>query len=152
MSRIVKRPKAERDIEDVAVYIGQYNPKSADRFVDAVEEALELLAEMPELGGLCEFDETHLADVRMWTLRRFRKYNIRHVAILTPRLVELAICTLCCCHSAFSDQVPQIHVRHALEDSKLLNMEFGTPLALSSSEIQPLTNIKRCATWLSSSR
>lgn len=76
MSRIVKRPRAQGDIEDIAVYIGQHNPKAADRFVDSVEDAMGFLAEMPELGSLCEFEPTHLVDVRSWTLRKFRKYVI----------------------------------------------------------------------------
>jgi plasmid stabilization system protein ParE len=31
---------------------------------------------MPELGSLCEFDPPHLADIRSWTLRKFRHFVI----------------------------------------------------------------------------
>ena len=41
MPRILKRPEAENDLDEIWLYIAQDNPKSADRFLDHLHEKIE---------------------------------------------------------------------------------------------------------------
>lgn len=43
-------PLAERDIEEIAFYIGTHNQTAAHNLVDRFFEAFSLLAERPEIG------------------------------------------------------------------------------------------------------
>ena len=52
MSRVTKRPEAEADLLEIAVYIAQDDLAASDRFIDAVTEKLELLARHPTMGRL----------------------------------------------------------------------------------------------------
>jgi toxin ParE1/3/4 len=74
--RIVERPEAIRDLEELAEYIAQRSVAAGERFYDAVKEAYRRLAEMPEAGSRWESDQPALRDVRCWTIRRFRNYVI----------------------------------------------------------------------------
>ncbi len=76
MARVVKRPEALNDLEEIQVAIGRNSVRAAERFSIAAERAFELLASMPELGGRSESDHPILAKLRIWPIRRFRKYLI----------------------------------------------------------------------------
>jgi toxin ParE1/3/4 len=76
MARVIKRSVAERDLDDIASYLQQTSPRTAIRFLEAVDQACERLADMPGLGGECESDKPSLAGVRLWTIRGFKKYVI----------------------------------------------------------------------------
>ncbi len=76
MAEIVIRPEAERDLDDIYAYLGRASPAVAERFLEAVQLALENLVIMPELGGRPESSHQALADLRIWPIRRFRKYLI----------------------------------------------------------------------------
>jgi len=52
MSGVTKRPEAEADLLEIAVYIAQDDLAASDRFIDAVAEKLELLARHPTMGRL----------------------------------------------------------------------------------------------------
>jgi len=47
-------PAAQTDLGDVWLYIAQDNPQAADRFLDALEEKLTMLATHPNLGRKCD--------------------------------------------------------------------------------------------------
>ena len=69
-------PQADRDIDALFAYLAQDSPDAADRFLVAAQEALELLAEMPEIGSLQQFDHPALKDLRSWPVKGFEKHLI----------------------------------------------------------------------------
>ena len=48
---VLKRPQAERDIEQCFVHIGGENLDAALRFLDAIEDSLETISENPLIGS-----------------------------------------------------------------------------------------------------
>ena len=50
MSRVLRRPQADADLLEIALYIAQDEVEASDRFIDAVHEKLDLLATIPEAG------------------------------------------------------------------------------------------------------
>jgi toxin ParE1/3/4 len=50
MSKVVKRPLAETDLDEIWWYIAQDNPDAADRFLDKIEERCRTLAQFPHMG------------------------------------------------------------------------------------------------------
>jgi toxin ParE1/3/4 len=48
--RILKRPEAENDIEEIWLYIAQDNPENADRFLDEIEETSRKLLQFTNMG------------------------------------------------------------------------------------------------------
>ncbi|MEW6305901.1 MAG: type II toxin-antitoxin system RelE/ParE family toxin [Verrucomicrobiota bacterium] len=62
------------DYVEIVSYISEANPDAADRFCDAVESALELLASHPQLAAKAGFQ--HAPDVRKWVIRQFPNYVI----------------------------------------------------------------------------
>jgi toxin ParE1/3/4 len=76
MAKIVIRPEAESDLDAIYTYLGRSSHLVAERFLAAVQGALETLAIMPELGSRSESSHKTLADLRIWPIRGFRKYLI----------------------------------------------------------------------------
>jgi len=54
MPKIVRRPLALQDFDDIWDDIAQDNPQAADHFIDTVEEKCRLLAAFPKLGTACD--------------------------------------------------------------------------------------------------
>lgn len=54
MPRILRRPLALQDLDQIWDYIAQDNPTVADGFIDRIEEKCRLLAEHPKIGTSCE--------------------------------------------------------------------------------------------------
>ena len=50
MLRILKRPEAENDIEEIWLYIAQDNPDNADRLLDEIEETSRKLVQFTSMG------------------------------------------------------------------------------------------------------
>ena len=50
MPRILKRPQAEKDLDEIWWFIAQDNPSAADRFLDELEEQCRALAQFPKMG------------------------------------------------------------------------------------------------------
>ena len=50
MGRLLKRPLAEADLDDIWWYIAQDNPDAADRFLTKIDEQCHALAQFPEMG------------------------------------------------------------------------------------------------------
>src|SRR5437870_906365 len=74
--QIIKRPKAKKDLDDLAFYIAQDSPKAGFRFLTAAEKAFEKLARMPHLGGIWENPNPDLGGIRVWPIRGFEKYLV----------------------------------------------------------------------------
>jgi antitoxin ParD1/3/4 len=65
MSRTIRsRPSARWDLVELAEHIQENSLVSADRFIDAVEETLQLVASMPEMGSPWESQNPKLAGLR----------------------------------------------------------------------------------------
>jgi toxin ParE1/3/4 len=75
-ARIVRPPRIQRDIVEIATYIGQESPASAGRFVAAVERTVARLADHPLRGSPYPLEHPELAHVRMVPVVRFRRYLI----------------------------------------------------------------------------
>ena len=50
MSRVIYSPSANDDLVDIAAYIAQDKPDAAFRWVQAIKDECELLAEQPDMG------------------------------------------------------------------------------------------------------
>lgn len=50
MRRVLKRPLAETDLDDIWWYIAQDNPEAADQLLDRIEERCQALVRFPEMG------------------------------------------------------------------------------------------------------
>jgi len=50
MSRLLKRPEAETDLEEIWWYIAQDSPNNADHFLDRIQEVCLSLANFPNMG------------------------------------------------------------------------------------------------------
>ena len=58
---------AEQDINDILIYIAQYNIQAAYTFVDNLYDAFEKLADNPYLGHVRE--DLTVSSVRFWTFK-----------------------------------------------------------------------------------
>lgn len=50
MVKILLRPEAEKDLDEIWLYIAQDNPASADKFLDDIEEASRNFARFKNMG------------------------------------------------------------------------------------------------------
>ncbi|MBA2659749.1 MAG: type II toxin-antitoxin system RelE/ParE family toxin [Nitrosospira sp.] len=50
MPRVLKRPEAENDLEEIWWYIAQDSPHNADKFLDSIQERCLALADFPQTG------------------------------------------------------------------------------------------------------
>jgi toxin ParE1/3/4 len=75
-ARAVKTPIAAREFRRRAEYLYDISPATASRFLRAAEWTFQRLAEMPGLGGRCEFRNPEFADIRVFPIKRFPKYLV----------------------------------------------------------------------------
>ncbi len=76
MPVVRKTPRAEQDLIGHYAYIGEHDPRAADRFLRAAEAAFQRLARLPGLGRAWESPRPRLAGVRSWTIPEFRNFRI----------------------------------------------------------------------------
>ncbi len=69
-----RRARAELELLAHVERIAEADRDSAIRFVDAVDEALERLSELPEMGAPYESDHPRLQGIRKWVLPGFRNF------------------------------------------------------------------------------
>jgi toxin ParE1/3/4 len=75
MARVVVRPKAERDIRQIFVYlIENAGIEVTKRFRLATSETLRDLTRMPSLGAPGKVRRTAFQGVRMWRVKGFEDY------------------------------------------------------------------------------
>ena len=73
---IKRRPRAIYAIIEIAEYIGQNSPASAERFMDATEAAFAQLEATPGMGHLYDSFDIRLANVRVWSMKGFPNHLI----------------------------------------------------------------------------
>ena len=76
MRRLVRRTQAKRDIIEQSEYIANNDHEIADKFLDAVEQTIAVLIEMPEAGSAQSFANLKLAELRTFPVKGFKKYLI----------------------------------------------------------------------------
>ncbi|MCP3960281.1 MAG: type II toxin-antitoxin system RelE/ParE family toxin [bacterium] len=69
MNDFIVSPAASRDLDEIWEYIAEDSFDAADRWLDKLEKAIQLLAEMPAIGHIRE----DLTDkpVRFWPVGRY---------------------------------------------------------------------------------
>jgi plasmid stabilization system protein ParE len=91
---ILKRPQAERDIEEAFVFIAEADFDSGLDFLFAVEQSLEFIAANPLVGSRRSFAVPGLENVRMWRVKSYEKhllfYLVHEHAIELVRLIHSA--------------------------------------------------------------
>lgn len=74
--QLVITPAADRDVEEIATFIGQDNFGAAERFVSAATAAFHSLLELPNIGSRVSADDPRLAGLRRRRVPRFANYLI----------------------------------------------------------------------------
>jgi toxin ParE1/3/4 len=89
--RIILRPDVPEDMHSIIAWLERYSAAAADRFADAVFEALDGLAVMPGKGSPKHFRNRRLEGVRSWAVPGFRKFLILYR--LTPHAIDVLAVT-----------------------------------------------------------
>jgi toxin ParE1/3/4 len=79
--RIVQRRQARHDAIEQAVAIAANNPDAAGRFFEAIDQTLQLLAEMPEMGAARVYRDPALQGLRMHPVRRFPQHLLFYLPL-----------------------------------------------------------------------
>jgi toxin ParE1/3/4 len=74
--RVLWRRPAEEDLTEAYLHIGADSPVAAERLLDAVEDAVQLLLENPGAGRARRFRAPSARDIRSWGVRGFENYLI----------------------------------------------------------------------------
>jgi toxin ParE1/3/4 len=75
--RILLRPAADRDLADQAEYLTQRQDlRTGLRFYRAAEETFQLLARQPEMGRRTDYQNSFLAGMRMFPVKRFPNHLV----------------------------------------------------------------------------
>ena len=74
--RVVEQPQARKDFWEIVHYLALKSVATAERFMKAVEDSQEFLAEFPVTGTLIEDDEFGLKEIRITQVTGFENYLI----------------------------------------------------------------------------
>jgi toxin ParE1/3/4 len=74
--QMLLRPRAEEDLRAHFLYLHQFNPAVARRFVDVAEDQMRRLAEFPGAGEPRFFKHPRLRGLRSARIRGFRNYLV----------------------------------------------------------------------------
>jgi toxin ParE1/3/4 len=92
MMQPIYSTRALLDMDSIAEHIQQNSPRSALRFLEAVEATAERLLTFPEFGALFETSEPALLELRVCLVTGFKKYllfyRIRSDGIHVERVVH----------------------------------------------------------------
>src|SRR5215471_3124615 len=73
---ISRRSVVLEDLINLSYYIAQDDLAAADRFLDACDETFQQLERMPLLGRIGKFRNQALKDIRVWSVRGFKRHLI----------------------------------------------------------------------------
>jgi plasmid stabilization system protein ParE len=77
MARVIIRPKARRELQQVVAYlIENAGLEVARRFRQAATDTFQELAAMPAMGSPRKVRRPEFAGIRMWRIRHFENYLI----------------------------------------------------------------------------
>lgn len=74
--RVLRRPRALRDLAEHYEFIGVDSLAAADRFLLAAERSFQRLAAMPRMGRPWRSSIRRLAGIRVWGIPEFRNYLV----------------------------------------------------------------------------
>ncbi len=100
---IIRSPRSVLDILEVYGFIGEDSVDAADRFLDALDKALELLAAQPKLGQEHPVRHRDLRGLRHWPITGFENYLIFYLPL--------------------SDGIELVRVLHGMRDVRSILME-----------------------------
>jgi toxin ParE1/3/4 len=69
-------PSAYRDLGKNAEYIKKESPRSALRFIEAVEATFQFLLAFPESGSIFDEEDSELAGIRFFLVSGFEHYLV----------------------------------------------------------------------------
>ncbi len=81
MARVIERPKARQELEDIAVFIGMRSPSAALRLLAAARKTYDALAAMPEMGAVWETENLRFQGLRHFPISRYPNYVIFYRAL-----------------------------------------------------------------------
>jgi len=67
------------ELVNLSAFIAQGSEPAANDFLNACDAAFKLLAEQPLIGTHKHFDNSDLAEVRMWRVKGFSSYLIFYI-------------------------------------------------------------------------
>ncbi len=70
------RPRAIRELGDLAEHLGNSSISTARRFEEAAEQTFATLEQMAGIGAPCELSNPLLQDVRCWPVKGFKNHLI----------------------------------------------------------------------------
>jgi toxin ParE1/3/4 len=71
---VLWRRCAEEDLAEAYLYLGMNSPASSERFVEAVQEVIDLLIDHPQIGNPWISRSTRLRGVRRWPIPGFANH------------------------------------------------------------------------------
>ena len=74
--RLITTPRAQRDIDEHALFIAGENLDAGLRFLGAIDHARAELVRHPEIGAARRFDSPALSKLRVWPVPRFEHWLI----------------------------------------------------------------------------
>lgn len=74
--RLIITPAADRDLEEIAAYLGQESVTAADRFMAASETAFVSLLGEPGIGARFPVSDSRLANLRRRRMPQFGNYLV----------------------------------------------------------------------------
>lgn len=77
MMRVRILPRADQDIDDVVLYfVKKRIPRTAQRFLDAVDKMLQVLADNPLMASMWDSAHAALQQTRFWSVKGIPKYIV----------------------------------------------------------------------------
>ena len=73
---VIPSDAATDDIAELHSYFLERGESLAEKFVDCLSETYRMVANMPELGELCRFQEPAMKDARVRRVKKFSNYLI----------------------------------------------------------------------------
>jgi toxin ParE1/3/4 len=74
--RVIRSDLALADLAEQSEYIRQHNPRTALRFLTAVEDTFRQLASLPGIGEQFETDNPVFRDLRSFSISQFRPFVV----------------------------------------------------------------------------
>src|SRR5919197_1164610 len=87
--RVFTKRHAEVDTNEIWFYIAQDNPRAGEAFLNAIEEASNILSITPEIGSLRYFYHPDLQGLRFYPIKKFEKYLMFYRAVEKEEVVEI---------------------------------------------------------------
>ncbi len=82
-------PKADDDLEEIAVYIAGDSVDAAMRFLDAAESTINDLINSPGRGALLRTQNEHLSGIRWVPVAGFQSYLVFYLADTEVRIIRV---------------------------------------------------------------